>query len=172
MALREKAQNQFLVNLKDFKVIKELNSGSFGSIYSVEHQKTKEQFAVKVIKGGNDLSFKKMINREVSIMMRLSHPTIISFHGYSLTDMNGRDNVTILMNIAKNGSLLDQLQKVQKGLADPNYDNTMRQKILIGIARGMMYLHKHHIIHRDLKPGNIILDEDFNPLITDFGLSK
>lgn len=59
-----------------------------------------------------------------------------------------------------------------KGLSDSKYDNTTRQKILIGIARGMIYLHKNYIIHRDLKPGNILLDDDFNPHITDFGLSK
>lgn len=51
------------------------------------------------------------------------------------------------------------------------YDNTIRQKILIGIAYGMMHLHFNHIIHRDLKPGNILIDEFCNPHLTDFGLS-
>ena len=51
-------------------------------------------------------------------------------------------------------------------------DNTAKQIILVGIARGMMILHQHHIIHRDLKPGNILLDNDYHPYITDFGLSK
>ena len=44
--------------------------------------------------------------------------------------------------------------------------------MLISIARGMMILHQLHIIHRDLKAENILVDEDFYPRITDFGLSK
>lgn len=53
-----------------------------------------------------------------------------------------------------------------------DFDNTKRQKILIGICHGMAHLHKNNIIHRDLKPENILLDKDYKPLITDFGLSK
>ena len=113
-----------------------------------------------------------MINREIGIMMRLQHPAIIQFQGYSLQDFEGQIRVTIIMNLMKKGSLSAVLENVQKGLSDSKYDNTTRQKILIGIARGMMYLHKNYIIHRDLKPGNILLDDDFNPHITDFGLSK
>ncbi|KAK8852708.1 hypothetical protein M9Y10_017697 [Tritrichomonas musculus] len=49
---------------------------------------------------------------------------------------------------------------------------TNLQIILIGVARGMKYLHEHNIIHRDLKPGNVLIDDNFHPIITDFGLSK
>ena len=74
--------------------------------------------------------------------------------------------------LARNGSLQDILKKIQNHDGPQNYCNTNRQIILIGISRGMKYLHDRNILHRNLKPGNILLDSDFNPHITDFGLSK
>ena len=50
-----------------------------------------------------------------------------------------------------------------------------RQKICVGIARGLAYLHEESalkIVHRDIKTTNILLDEDLNPKISDFGLAK
>ena len=76
------------------------------------------------------------------------------------------------MELAKRGSLAEAILKSKKSTADIDYDNTAKQIILVGIARGMMYLYQHHIIHRDLKPDNILLDQYLHPLITDFGLSK
>lgn len=52
---------------------------------------------------------------------------------------------------------------------------TARREIALGIARGLAYIHeeiKPSIVHRDIKPSNILLDQNFNPKISDFGLSK
>lgn len=164
--------NQFKVNPKNFKVIREINRGAFGIVYEVEESKTSVRYAAKVILTGNSKQAREMVNREVQIMMRVSHPTLIGFRGYSTTDFSGNKNITIFMDLIERGSLEEILTQVQKGLADGDYNNTSRQIILIGIAYGMMSLHQNFVIHRDLKPGNILIDKHFYPHITNFGLSK
>ncbi|KAI4336249.1 hypothetical protein L6164_014796 [Bauhinia variegata] len=73
----------------------------------------------------------------------------------------------------KNGSLQDMLIRAQQGTVE--LDWLSRHKIAVGIAAGLEYLHSSHtprIIHRDLKPANILLDDEIEARIADFGLAK
>ena len=90
--------------------------------------------------------------------MLANHPTIIKFIGFSLRDFFNRDNVVLIMKLAEKGSLSEVLKQIQAENIQKDYTDTIRQIILIGVARGMKYLHDRNIIHRDLKPENVLLD--------------
>lgn len=164
--------SKYKIDTKDFKKCGKINSGGFGIIYKVINIYSNEYYACKIIYlKDDDEQNRKMTDREIEIMMKLKHPTIINFIGYSLTDFEGKCAVSIFMDLAIKGSLDQLLQNSRKSLAFSDYNNTVRQIILVGIAKGMMVLHHHNILHRDLKPGNILLDENLHPLISDFGLA-
>ncbi|KAK8835029.1 hypothetical protein M9Y10_016337 [Tritrichomonas musculus] len=167
--------DKYIFKIDDYKVIREIKRGGFGIVNLVQNNNTKEQFAAKtnlIETGITKRRQKQFISREIGILIQVQHPTIIRFKGFSFNDFQGYRNMTILMDYMKGGSLSDLIKLQSKSLAPGNYDNTKRQIILVGIARGMMLLHQRHVIHRDLKAENILLDEDFHPCITDFGLSK
>jgi Protein kinase domain len=79
----------------------------------------------------------------------------------------------LIYEFMKNGSLLDALVQAKTGQRELPWPT--RLKIAEGIAAGLEYLHVHHkpqIIHRDLKPANILLDDNMEARIADFGLAK
>ena len=65
---------------------------------------------------------------------------------YSKKDFHDENNITIIMELAKSGSLRDVLKKIPKGDDPKDYTNTSRQIILIGVSRGMKYLHDRNIL--------------------------
>ncbi|GMP83422.1 hypothetical protein CsSME_00037343 [Camellia sinensis var. sinensis] len=124
--------------------------------------------AVKVLKGLKG-SGEEFIN-EVATISRTSHVNIVTLMGFCF---EGR-NRALIYEFMPNGSL-------EKFIHDGN-SLTYHQlgwealyQIAVGIARGLEYLHRGcnmRILHFDIKPHNILLDEDFCPKISDFGLAK
>lgn len=173
IAMSKTNQRMFGIDIRNFSRGKKICSGGFGDVFYTQYLKTNENFAAKVIKRDpSKPQSQKLIENELNIMMNVHHPTIIKFLGYSYLDFNMANNTTIFMELAKNLSLDNILEKTQKSETPKGYDNTIRQIILIGVACGMKYLHENNIIHRDLKSNNILLDENLHPLITDFGTAK
>jgi GTPase SAR1 family protein len=72
----------------------------------------------------------------------------------------------------KRGSLDKYIEDEWNGVSCPEWTVSRKLAILRGIADGVMELHKKNIIHRDLKPANVLLDGNFEPKITDFGLAR
>ncbi|KAK8841996.1 hypothetical protein M9Y10_026209 [Tritrichomonas musculus] len=151
------------IDFSQFEIGNEpIGSGSFGKVYLVTNKEDKEKYAMKVLKCEKD-----NLEREIEILEYVNHPTIAKYLDHSYHDYKKHKNITILMEYAENNSLAFVIKNNPKKL-----DNTNRQIILVGIARGMKYLHDRNIIHRDLKPENILLNALLQPIISDFGLSK
>ena len=164
--MQENQYARFKIDEKDLNFLGKLGEGSFGLIKKVIYKNKK--YAAKIIDYDSKL-LQEMIDREIMILAYCSHPTIIDFIGYSI--LNNK-KIAILMQLAEKGSLGDIIKSLNKSIPPENFKATQKQIILVGIAKAMMYLHNHNIVHRDLKPDNILLDKNYQPLLSDFGLSK
>lgn len=163
------------IDLSKFEKKERIGKGGFGKVYIIQKKSSKKFYAAKIsIQKLENPSAKEMrdISREVNIMSKLQHPSILKFIGYSPIDFKNNSKPVIITEFSQNGSLEDVLELERGTKTVPGWDNTKKQITIYGIAAGMEYLHSHGIIHRDLKPGNIFLDDRLCPKIADFGFSK
>lgn len=111
---------KYLLDINDYEIKQSIANGSFSTVYSVINTKTNEIFAAKrfIRKHDYENKYDIIADREIKIMMQINHPSIVKFHGYSLTDFEGENNVTIFMELVIGESLESVLDKAQKGLAN------------------------------------------------------
>ncbi|KAM3714608.1 hypothetical protein ACB098_01G349700 [Castanea mollissima] len=142
-----------------------LGSGGFGSVYKGIFSNG-SLMAVKVLHGNSDKIIEEQFKAEVSTIGRVHHFNLVCFYGFCF-EKNLRALVYAYMS---NGSLDRYLFLENKILGFEKL-----HEIAVGTAKGIAYLHEdcqQRIIHYDIKPGNILLDENFLPKVTDFGLAK
>ena len=151
----------------DFNFIKELGVGSFGTVYLVSHKKTKAKYALKAIDKTvpENIAEKKIFNREVEIMYKLSHPNIVKLYGH----FEDEKYCYFIMQFIPNRTLFDLIPEEGK---KPNVKQIV--SVMKDLLCAVYYLHnmKPTIIHRDIKPENILLDQNSKAYLTDFGWSN
>ncbi|KAJ6722024.1 hypothetical protein OIU85_025050 [Salix viminalis] len=102
---------------------------------------------------------------ELGIIVHVDHPNIAKVIGYGV-----EGGMHLVLELSANGSLASLLYGPKEKL-----DWRIRYKIALGTAQGLLYLHEEcqrRIIHKDIKASNILLTEDLEPQISDFGLAK
>lgn len=169
IAAREQKQFSFetLVSAtKDFHPTHKLGEGGFGPVYKGKLDDGRE-IAVKKLSHSSNQGKKEFTN-EAKLLSRVQHRNVVNLLGYCA---HGVEKLLVYEYVA-NESLDKLLFKSDKRqLLDWN----RRYDILIGIARGLLYLHEdsHNcIIHRDIKASNILLDDKWVPKIADFGMAR
>ncbi|KAK8689279.1 hypothetical protein V6N13_088001 [Hibiscus sabdariffa] len=106
---------------------------------------------------------------EVLMLILLKHPNLVEMVGYSIDE----DQRILVYEYMANGSLEDHLIGLPPDKTPLDWNTRMR--IAVGAARGLEYLHEiatPQVIYRDFKTSNILLDRDFSPKLSDFGLAK
>ena len=165
----------YLLDLSNFKKWEKIGKGGYGKVYKIEDNQTKQIFAAKISRDQLDFKSKEKFYqyaREVNIISKLNHPSILKFIGFSRTNFKGNPYPVIVTEFEPNGSL-DYILELERAECAPEYWNDTKKLINIyGIASAMSYLHSNNILHRDLKPQNILEDDYLFPKIGDFGLSK
>ncbi|XP_027332123.1 leucine-rich repeat receptor-like serine/threonine/tyrosine-protein kinase SOBIR1 [Abrus precatorius] len=145
--------------------------GSNGKWIAIKKIVQPPKDAAELAEEDSKLLHKKMrqIRAEINTVGQIRHRNLLPL----LAHVSRPDCHYLVYEFMKNGSLQDTLSKVETG--ESELDWISRHKIALGVAAGLEYLHTSHsprIIHRDLKPANILLDDDMEARIADFGLAK
>lgn len=139
-----------------YHIVRLIGEGAAGRVYLAEDRQLGRRVAIKVLTAAANDAYVRRFHREASMAAGLSHPGIVTIHEVSMVR---RDDGTPIHFLVMD-----------------HYERTLEQALdaatLERAAEGVQFAHDHGIVHCDLKPGNILLDRDGRPVISDFGLAR
>ncbi len=149
-----------------YKVGKKLGEGGMGVVYHAEDTELKQAIAIKVLKNvtsANPEAVKKL-KKEALVAMKLSHPGILRLINF---EQDG-DCAFLLMEYVKGRPLCDVLLATANKTIPPE----AVAKIGMKTAEALAYAHMMHVIHRDIKPSNLMLTDNGEVTLMDFGIAR
>ena len=148
--------------LRGYRLIEPIGEGAFGIVYRATQPVIGREVAIKAVQPelANHPDFVRRFEREAQIVARLEHPHIVPLYDY----WREPDAAYLVMRFLRGGSLEELLKN---GPLDPE----RTASILDQVAAGLSAAHRQGVVHRDVKPGNVLLDEEGNAYLTDFGVA-
>ena len=156
-----------LENKYHFKIIKEIGSGAFDSVYKIQDKNDNKVYALKKIvlnkKNKEDLD---SIKNEAYLLKTIDDENIIKYIDSFFYD----DSFYLIMEFCSNLDLRSFINEHKK--ENKLINEATLWEIILNLCNGIKIIHNNNMIHRDLKPENIFISDNYEIKIGDFGLSK
>lgn len=156
------AEQKRNVLMQKYEMGKMLGQGTFAKVYRARNTQTSESVAIKVIDKDKvmKVGLIDQIKREISVMKLVRHPNIVQLYEVMAT----KTKIYFVLEHVRGGELFT---KVQRGRLKEDAARKYFQQLICAVD----FCHSRGVYHRDLKPENLLLDENSNLKVSDFGLS-
>ena len=150
--------------LGPYRIGDPLGRGGMGTVYRGVDEETRQDAAVKVLSSvlASDEAFRERFEAEIETLKTLKHQNIVQLYGYGEQD----GHLFYAMELVKGTSLEEELQNGRRF----QWQETTRMGI--DVCRALKHAHDCGVIHRDLKPANLLLSDNEQIKLTDFGIAK
>ncbi|TYJ42933.1 hypothetical protein E1A91_A03G120400v1 [Gossypium mustelinum] len=145
-----------------YELLNELGKGSYGAVYKARNIRTSELVAVKVISLSEGEEEYEEIRGEIEMLQQCSHSNVVRYFG----SYPGEEYLWIVMEYCGGGSVADLMNDTEEPLEENQIAYICREAL-----KGLDYLHSIFKVHRDIKGGNILLTEQGEVKLGDFGVA-
>jgi WD40 repeat protein/DNA-binding SARP family transcriptional activator len=149
--------------LRGYRLLEQVGQGAFGTVYRAVQPHVGREVAVKSIRPvlANNPEFIRRFEAEAQLVARLEHPHIVPLYDW----WRGPDGAHLVMRFLRGGSLKDTLAR---GPLDTDAAGRIIDQVTVALAAA----HRQGVVHGDVHPANILLDEEGNAYLSDFGIAK
>jgi len=150
-------------NVGPYRIIEQLGQGGMATVYKAYHAALDRYVAIKALHPafGEDQNFLARFQREARLIAKLEHPNIVPIYDYS----EHESRPYLVMKFIEGDTLKARL--IKGPLTSAEID-----KIVGTVGSALAYAHKQGVLHRDIKPSNVLVGQDGQLYLADFGLAR